>query len=167
MLSKTLIYLVPPLPCLLSSSPLFVSGIPLTHHSSSHLPPLPPVSPYLSSSVLTFLSFQHSPFMFFFRSMSVLILPHDPLLPKALPRPGFLCCNDTDKLFGHSCTSLMFACFSFFSFTILRLPRSPPTLRQGDVYSKARRTRRPLNTRRIHTHTPCSHLHQLFINSAA
>lgn len=43
----------------LPSPPLFVSGIPLTHHSSSHLPPLPPVSPYLSSSVLTFLSFQH------------------------------------------------------------------------------------------------------------
>lgn len=45
MLSKMLVYLVLFLPCLLSSPALFFCCIPpLTHHSSSHLPPLPPVS---------------------------------------------------------------------------------------------------------------------------
>lgn len=43
-----------------------------------------------------------SPSVFFFLSMSVLILPRVLLLPEALPRPVLCCCNDTDKLFGHS-----------------------------------------------------------------
>lgn len=75
---------------------------PLTHHSSSHLPPLPPVSlsPFLCAHISVFPTCLRACFSF---STSVLILPHTLLLlPKALPRPGFCCCNDTDKLFGHS-----------------------------------------------------------------
>lgn len=100
-LSKVLIYLVPS--CLLPSPYFFFfSGIPLTHHSSSHLPPLAPVSAYLPSSVLTLLSFQHISHCVFFPSMSVLILLHMLLFPRAVPRPGLCSCNVTDKLFRHT-----------------------------------------------------------------
>lgn len=84
MLDKMLIYSLPLLSCLsFPSPPLFVSAIPLTHHSSSHLAPLPPVSPYLSSSALTFLSFQHVSLCVFL-SLRVLFLssPHTPPPPE-------------------------------------------------------------------------------------
>lgn len=90
------------LSCLFSLLPLFYY-IPFTHHSSSHLPPLPPVS--LSLFLCAHISvFPACLPVFFFLSMSVLILPHALLLlSKALALPGFCCSNtDTDKLFGCS-----------------------------------------------------------------
>lgn len=44
-----------------------------------------------------------SPPVFFFLSVSGLILPHTLLLPEALLCPGCCCCNDTNKLFGRCC----------------------------------------------------------------
>lgn len=148
MWNKTLIYLVPVLSCLhFPLLPFFVSGIPLTHHFSSHLCLLPPVLPYLSSSVLTLLSFQPLT-MFFFLYMSVLI--H--LSPSALCCSGLCGCSDTNKLCGH--------CFGFDSHSpvslsvltqFFSLPLSLATFRQESVQCKLRWTQRQLNTHLVYT----------------
>lgn len=97
-LNKTLIYLVPRLSCLLSS--------PLCFWHSSHSPLFLSSSPAPTSLSLSLYLCAHislfSPSVFFFLFIFVVILPHALLLPEALPRPGPCCCNNSDKLFGHT-----------------------------------------------------------------
>lgn len=155
-LSKMLIYLVLIRSRRLSSPALFFYCIPLTHHSSSHRPPLPPVS--LSLFLCSHFCLSNmSPSVFFFLSMSVLILPDALLLlPTALPRPWFCCCNDTDKLFGHG-LCLSSACYSCLFFIHLFpslchfLSLDPGTSNVNlDGHKDCR-------TPTEHTHTPCLH----------
>ena len=158
MLNQTLIYLVPLLPCLLPSPPLFVSGIPLTHHSSSHLPPLPPASPYRSSSALTFLSFQHISLCVF---LSLHVCSYPP--PTLTSSPAELCLslgsvavmiltNSLDTVLA-----LVLIClFFFFSFTVLSLPPSVTAFRHKNFQCEFRQTQRPLEEN-THTHTQCLH----------
>lgn len=119
-------------------APLFVSLIPLTHHSSSHVCLLPPASPYLPSSVLILLYFQRLP-VFFFLSMSVLIHPQHSSPPQSSAASCMLdCCNDTNNLFGHSWISLacVYFCVSFPSLASCHWTRECPVKVNSWTYTQ-------------------------------
>lgn len=109
-----------------SHSPLFLSSSPCSHQS-----------PYLSSCAHISRLSNMSSSVFFFLSVSVLILLYLLLLllllPTALPRPSFCCCNDTDKLFGHSLCLSSAYCSCFFFYSPFSLPLSLPAFRLRQI----------------------------------